>query len=389
MKFTKLALSLLCCTVLFCGCTKDNSAAIKVNDKIITKAEFYDDYKKIKKVQLANAPKEIQKDTSYTSLSIKNNQVKDAIARELLNQEFEKRKITASEEEIKEQTQKVINRIGSIEVFTNLMKENGITQERLNSDMANEVKVEKLYRALSKKKITDADAEKFYKENKESFERPERVQAFHILIKTRKEEHKLAIAAADKEGKLSQSQIDKKADEEVTKAKALVTEIRQKALNNPKNFSQLAKEYSQDIGSAQKGGDLGYVTKEQLVPAFGEALFKLKVGEISTPVETQFGTHIILAKDKVKAGIQPFSEVKAELKKFLENKDKYETMEKLMNGLKSSAKIEYIDESLNPKNLEKAMEEALPKQLDFEQKMYAPKSKTKILDKIKKQKEEK
>lgn len=388
MKFTKIALGLLGCCILFCGCTKNTDAVIKINDKVISKAEFYDDYKRIKNVQLKNAPKEIQKDTSYAALSIKNRFVNDVIVRELLAQEFEKRKLTASEEEIKANKEKIIAQVGSLERFNNILKENNISEERLNSDMANEVKIDKLYSELNKNKITDTDALKFYKEHKSDFERPERVKASHILIDTNEEPIKKAIVDADKEGKLSQSEIDKKVKEEVAKAQALAEEVRQKALKNPKNFAQLAKEYSQDKGSAQNGGDLGYIIKEQVVPEFGEMAFSQKVGTVSPLVKSQFGTHIIYVTDKAAAGVQPFGEVKADLKTYLERQQKYETIQKLIEGLKASAKIEYIDSSLNPANLEKEIEKALPKQLEFEQRANAPKSKLKILDKFDKKKEE-
>ena len=98
MKFTKLALTLLSSAILFCGCTKDNSVAIKINDKVITKSEFYNDFNKIKNAQLKYLPEDLRKNNSYGALSIKSKCVNDAIVNALLTEEFEKRKIKASEE---------------------------------------------------------------------------------------------------------------------------------------------------------------------------------------------------------------------------------------------------------------------------------------------------
>jgi parvulin-like peptidyl-prolyl isomerase len=108
----------------------------------------------------------------------------------------------------------------------------------------------------------------------------------------------------------------KKADELYTKAAA------------GEDFAKLAKQYSQDPGSAANGGDLGYFAKGKMVPAFEEAAFALKVGEISKPVRTVYGYHIIKVTDKkdgqVKAShilikVQDFNswiaDLKAELKK--------------------------------------------------------------------------
>jgi len=387
MKFTKLALTFLCSAVLFCGCTKDSDAVIKINDQAVTKAEFYDDYNKIRNVQFKNAPREIQNETSYPSLALKDNYVNNLIVRKLLAQEFEKRKITASEEEIKAQTQKVIAQIGSKEAFDNILKENGITPEKLNSDMAMEVKVEKLFQTLKKGEITDKDAQQFYKEHKADFNQPKRVKAAHILIETNEAKIRKNIVDADKTASLSQEEIEKRVKEEIAKAEKLASEVRQKALNNPKDFAKLAKEYSHDSGSAQNGGDLGYITEDQVVPEFGKMAFSQKVGTISPLVKSQFGTHIIYVTDKAAAGLQPFSEVKADLKRFLTIKQKNETIHNLVDGLKSSAKIEFIDESLNPANIQKEMEKAMQKQIEREQKANAPK--TNLLDKFKNKKEEK
>lgn len=389
MRFTKLALTLLCSTVLFCGCTKDNSIALKINDETISKKEFYDDYNRIKNAQLKNLPKEMKKEDGYPSLMIKREFLNGVIARELLVQEFEKRKITASEEEIKAQKENLIKQVGSLETFNNLLKENGISEEKLNSDMMNEVRIEKLYQSIKKENVSDKEVERFYKENKSKFDLPQRVKASHILFKTSENEIRSAIVAADKEAKLSQEELDKKVKEEIARIEKLVNEVRQKAVNNPKLFAQLAKEYSQDLGSAQQGGDLGYIVKEQVVPEFGEVAFKQKVGTISQPVKSQFGTHIIYVTDKVAAGVQPLSEVKADLKQYLAMQKKAQTMKEFVEGLKSKAKIEYVDQSLNPLNLERDIQGAIAKQKELEQKVGAPKSKLKKLDKLKKESDKK
>lgn len=359
MKFTKLALTLLSSAVLFCGCTKDNSVAIKVNDKVITKAEFYNDYNKIKDMQLKHLPDNLKKDNSYVVLSIKSKCVNDAIVNELLKEEFEKRKITASEEEIKARIDKIIKQMGSKEVFDKAIKENGVSQERLNSDMANEVKTIKLIDSITNVKVTDSDAQKFYKQNKAEFTQPERVLASHILFDTNIETIKRAVATADKDAKLSQEEIDKKAKEDLEKIEALANEVRQKAVNNPKNFAQLAKEYSQDPGSAQQGGDLGYITREQVVKEFGDMAFSQKVGTISPLVKSQFGTHIIYVKDKSAKQTQSYASVKADIKEFLTKRAKYEAFNNLVKGLKDKATIEFVDTSLDPKNIEKKIQESL------------------------------
>ena len=385
MKFTKIALTLFCFMALFCGCAKDSDIVLKINDKNITRAEFYGDFNKIKNVQLKNAPKELQKDDSYAVIALKERYLNDVIVRTLLEQEFQKRKIEASEKEIKDKKAQIIAQIGSEEQFNNILKENQISEQRLNSDMANEVKIAKLIDSLGAKEATNSEVEKYYKQNKLQFTMPERVKVSHILFDTNPESLKRKITDADKEAKLSTSDIDKKVKEEIARKEKLAQEVRQKALNNPKNFAQLATQYSEDPGTAQKGGDLGFVTRNQVVKEFGDAAFSQKVGTISPIVKSQFGEHIIYVTDKAAAGVQSLSDVKNDLKAYLTEQKKIQALQKLIENLKANAKIEYVDSNLSPDSIKKQLEEALPKQLDFQKKQGAPKSKLKILDKDQKE----
>lgn len=113
--------------------------------------------------------------------------------------------------------------------------------------------------------IADADLHDAYEKNKNSYVVPERRHAHHILIAASKDD------AADR----------KLADDVYAQAKA------------GKDFGQLAKQYSKDPGSAQKGGDLDWADRTTFVPPFSDALFSMKVGEIHPPVKTQYGYHII------------------------------------------------------------------------------------------------
>jgi peptidyl-prolyl cis-trans isomerase D len=136
---------------------------------------------------------------------------------------------------------------------------------------------------------TDADLLKMYNQNKEQFRTPERVQARHILLKT--------------QGKSP-------ADDPKIKAQA---EDLLKQLRAGGNFADLAKKYSEDTGSAVKGGDLGWVERGQMVPAFEQTCFSLKPGEISGVIKTEYGYHIVQVMAHQDAHLQTFDEVKTQL----------------------------------------------------------------------------
>ena len=113
-------------------------------------------------------------------------------------------------------------------------------------------------------------------------------------------------------------------------------------LKNGADFATLAKQKSKDPGAAD-GGDLGYFTKDQMVPEFAEAAFKLDKGQISDPVKTQFGWHIIKIEDKRVKPTPTFDEVKGQLQNYVARRAQAE----LVANLRKSASIERLDKPAN------------------------------------------
>jgi peptidyl-prolyl cis-trans isomerase C len=116
-------------------------------------------------------------------------------------------------------------------------------------------------------------------------------------------------------------------------AKAILEQLKGGA-----DFATLAKEKSKDPGAAE-GGDLGYFTKDQMVPEFAEVAFKMYPGQLSNPVKTQFGWHIIKLEDKRTKQPPDFAKVKEQIESFLARKAQTEYITKL----RQSAKIERLD----------------------------------------------
>jgi peptidyl-prolyl cis-trans isomerase C len=109
-------------------------------------------------------------------------------------------------------------------------------------------------------------------------------------------------------------------------------------LKNGADFAKLAKEKSKDPGAAE-GGDLGYFTKEQMVPEFAEAAFKLDKGQISDPIKTQFGWHVIQVLDKRTKPTPTYDQVKGQLESYVARRAQAE----LVDNLRKSAMIERLD----------------------------------------------
>lgn len=110
-----------------------------------------------------------------------------------------------------------------------------------------------------------------------------------------------------------------------------------KRVKGGEDFAKVAKEVSKDPGS--EGGDLGWFTKERMVPEFADAAFKLDVGQVSDPVKTQFGWHIIKVEGKRQSSFPPYDQVKDQVARFVVQKAQSE----LIADLRKNAKIERTD----------------------------------------------
>ena len=143
--------------------------------------------------------------------------------------------------------------------------------------------------------------------------------------------------------KLYEDSLARSKPEEEVRARHILVESEDKAkeivgkLKAGGDFGALAKAESKDTGAAD-GGDLGYFTKEQMVPEFAEAAFKLEKDGLSDPVKTQFGWHVIKIEDKRTKSAPPFDAVKEQLESFLARRAQAELVGKLREG----AKVERI-----------------------------------------------
>jgi peptidyl-prolyl cis-trans isomerase C len=117
-------------------------------------------------------------------------------------------------------------------------------------------------------------------------------------------------------------------------AKAIAAELKKGA-----DFAELAKQKSKDPGAAVEGGDLGYFGKEQMVPEFADAAFKMEKGQVSEPVKTQFGWHIIKVEDKRNKPVPEFDKVKDQIETYVQRKAQADYIKKLQE----TAKVERLD----------------------------------------------
>ncbi|HEX6795856.1 MAG TPA: SurA N-terminal domain-containing protein [Casimicrobiaceae bacterium] len=180
-------------------------------------------------------------------------------------------------------------------------------------------------------KVSDEDAKAYYDKNPKAFETPEMAKVDYLLltqdaiaaqIKVDPAEVKQAYDANAKQYTTNEERsashiliaVKKDAsDAEKAKAKQKAEELAAKARANPDSFAQLAKENSQDPGSASQGGDLGSFSRGAMVKPFEDAVFGAKVGDIVGPIQTDFGYHVIKVTGITPSHVQTFDEVKGRI----------------------------------------------------------------------------
>ena len=175
--------------------------------------------------------------------------------------------------------------------------------------------MEQLLQTEAKAAVNDAAMRKLYDEAIKQIKAEREVKARHILLRV----------ADPKDEKASQ--------EAETKIKAVV-----ERLKKGEDFVAVAKELTEDPSGKENGGDLGYFTKDQMVPEFAEVAFKLDKGQLSEPVKTQFGWHVLKVEDKRDRQPPPFEAVKGQLENFLVRK----TQSELISKLRAEGKIERV-----------------------------------------------
>ncbi|MBX9842928.1 MAG: peptidylprolyl isomerase [Xanthobacteraceae bacterium] len=168
----------------------------------------------------------------------------------------------------------------------------------------NKLAMEMLLVQEGKAAATDAAMKKVYEEAVKQQGNEQEVRARHILVPTEDE------------------------------AKTILAEIRKGT-----DFAEMAKQKSKDPGAAAEGGDLGYFTKDQMVPEFADQAFKMNKGDVSEPVKSQFGWHIIKVEDKRTKPAPTFDQVKEQVEQYVTRRAQADYITKL----RETAKVERLD----------------------------------------------
>ncbi|QBK27104.1 foldase [Ureibacillus thermophilus] len=252
-KMMKMITIPLALSAMLVGCSNgDDESVATVNGEKITKAELNEAL------------------TEQYGQEVLNN----LIANKIVELEAKKQKVSVTKDEIEAEYKDYVDQYGGEESFKQLLSSYNMDVEDVKKDIKNYLLTKKVMEDYVD--IKDDELKSYFEENKDSYNQAEQVEASHILV-----------------------------DDEKT-AKEVI-----KKLNDGEDFAKLAKEYSTDTGTKDKGGYLGYFGRGEMVEAFENAAFSMKVGSISRePVKTDFGYHIIKVTDKKEVKEAKFEDVK-------------------------------------------------------------------------------
>jgi parvulin-like peptidyl-prolyl isomerase len=233
---------------------------------------------------------------------LQNQAVQFLVQREQFEQEAEGMDVNVTDKDVQARLTQIQKQYfgGDEKKYEKQLADQGLTDAQVRKDIRAQIVSEKIFENVTRDvKVTDADIEAYYAKNKAQYSQPESRDVRHILVKTK------------------------------AKADQLYAELK-----NGGDFAALAKANSEDTGSKENGGKLT-ISRGQTVAPFDKKAFELKVNEISTPVKTEFGYHIIQALGPVKAAkVTPFKEVKEAIRQQLLQSKKNEKMTKWVDDLK-------------------------------------------------------
>jgi foldase protein PrsA len=297
-----------------CGENKVPAGAIAaVGDAVVTQEQFDQIWQQAEtqyKSQEGAPPFPEEGTAQYDQL--KASIVGYLVQNELITQKAAEMDVTVSDKELDERMKQIVEQVGGQKKLDKLLEEQGVSEAELEDQLKAQMLTDKVRQKVSDSvKVTDEQIKKYFEDpkNKDQFVVPESVDARHVLVKTKAEAEKVQkLLAAD---------------------------------NSDANWKKVAKEYSTDPGSKDAGGSLGNFPKGRMVAEFEDVAFGLDVGEVSEPVKTQFGWHVIEVTKQTAGSTKTLEEAKEGIEQQLKFEKQATVWEDWLKQAEEAAGIVY------------------------------------------------
>jgi foldase protein PrsA len=291
------------------GDVPSNAVAV-IGDQTVTKADF-DRLLNQARSSYKESKRDFPEPGTEEYVQLRDQIVSYLVQRAQFAEEAEERGIEVEEEQVDKRLNQLVQQFfdGNKKRYEKQLKDNGVTEDQVRSDIRAQLIQEELFKDVTKDvKVSDAEAQKYYGQNKEQYQTPAQRDIRHILVKKNQK------ALAD----------------------SLASQLRDGA-----SFPKLARQHSQDPGSKKAGGKLE-ISKGQTVAPFDKVAFSIARNRISDPVKTQFGWHVIEALSAVKpAKTTPYKQVKEAIRQQLLQTKKNEKSSSYVEDLKKSDDVSY------------------------------------------------
>jgi peptidyl-prolyl cis-trans isomerase C len=284
--------------------------AVSVDGNVLKKSEIEKDIKQKLAAYKGQIPADKMKEARTT---LKKQMIDEFIMRILMTNEVEKRKIAATDQEIKTTMDQIKASLPPDQKLENFLKENKISREYIVLG----IKVKKMIQQEAGKKAKPSQKEitKFYDDNKDQFIIPENVHVRHILIAFTKDD----------------------TDSVKAEKKVKIENLRKQVVDGA-DFAEIARKNS-DCPSKDNGGDLGQIRKDQTVKPFEDAAFSQEINAIGPVIATDYGYHVIQVLERNAQKITTLEEVQGKISSYLEQQKQAETFTALLKKLRENAKV--------------------------------------------------
>jgi peptidyl-prolyl cis-trans isomerase C len=255
-----------------------------------------------------------------SSLTFYRRVLDDLVGTELLYQSSKAKGLSASSGDVDQQMSMLRSRMADPAAFEQALAAEGLTEERLRHQMERDMSIQKLIEQSLAPRVEVSEDEKrrFYDDNNAQMRQPDRLRVSHIL--------KRVEPGASPESRAA--------------ARAAIEALLEEAQSGA-DFATLARENSEDPGSASSGGEM-VIARGQTVPPFEEAAFALEPGGLSPVVETQFGFHIIKLSERMAGELVPYEQVESRIEDFLKQQGLRGEVDQEVESLRTSASVEIL-----------------------------------------------
>lgn len=231
------------------------------------------------------------------------------IDQRLIVQEARTRNVLATDAQVDEQVANIKQNFSSEGEFQSALLQRNLTLANLRERLRTNITVRNLTTTVATVAVTDAEIEQYFREHRSEFDRPEQMHVKHILLQD-EAEARLVLAR----------------------------------LRRGEKFEDLARQYSQDPGSKDQGGDLGFVSRGQVVPEFEQVAFTLQPKQVSDIVKTQFGYHLIQLVERRAPQSANLAEVREQIRAQLIGRKQETAFQEWLKQVKGQAKITRTDQ---------------------------------------------